>query len=813
VKPRFCSTGFRGASALLVATLVAAFAIGACGGDGLNSTGDPSGGDSGASGAAGNAGASGSGAASGDGGEVTLDMPCAVHALLREHCQSCHSNAPDRIGPMALLTRADLLAPAPSDPNRTVGERAAVRMRAQTDFMPPNQRLSDATSEPLVNWVQEGMPAATCTVGPDPGTPRPFEPLAADAALAKVKTFVTGLAPNETEYLAYRGDPAVLPGLIDGWLNTPEFAARALELLTLLFQQRTDGDDVGLYLRFRNNAVFTRSEAKSGIPFSQYIQKSFALTAWEIIRAGRPYTEVATTRTYMLNVPLMALLARIDARPADDMNRRQRSWIETAYPNLSLTYTTEAIPWADSVNPASPSFMRFTVNGQPNAGQQQCTNTLTQTYTGGQAVDQVWQMLIRLPGTELCWRTAPVPETFTAEDRQFRPITIRLADAGERRSLFWDLEALRKSSELVLGVEYLGFQGSLGFLGYWTTNDGNEYRVTTNQALIVALGKTFTSDSTAVVADTSSVDEAHAAPDSPCYGCHKTLDPMRDFYRQSYTYWGSERTASRYNEEVPAQASFSLDGSPVVTGRGVSDFAQALAAHPAFAKAWAQKLCGLANARACSADDPELSRVAGEFAAKNYDFKVLLREVLSSPLVTYRERTKTWDDSGASAGLALRDDLCRRLENRFGIRDACAARGELDAPVALSTEIRGYAGSLSSIAYERGSVEPQMAIDPSVFASAAAERLCERLAGRFLGGGSGTVASPLLRSSDRAGAIDKLIGGLMGISSSDPRAGELRAVLESHWDDALAQGTSADLALQSTFVLACTAPFTNTIGF
>jgi hypothetical protein len=40
--------------------------------------------------------------------------------------------------------------------------------------------------------------------------------------------------------------------------------------------------------------------------------------------------------------------------------------------------------------------------------------------------------------------------------------------------------------------------------------------VTTNQALIVALGRTFTTTSNAAVADTSSVDEAHATPDSPC---------------------------------------------------------------------------------------------------------------------------------------------------------------------------------------------------------------------------------------------------------------------------------------------------------
>jgi len=77
--------------------------------------------------------------------------------------------------------------------------------------------------------------------------------------------------------------------------------------------------------------------------------------------------------------------------------------------------------------------------------------------------------------------------------------------------------------------------------------------------------------------------------------------------------------------------------------------------------------------------------VAGEFARSNHDFKVLLRHVLSSPMVTYRTRTKTWNDSGANAGVALRDDLCRRLQNRFGIQDACGVRGELNAPPALRT--------------------------------------------------------------------------------------------------------------------------------
>jgi hypothetical protein len=53
----------------------------------------------------------------------------------------------------------------------------------------------------------------------------------------------------------------------------------------------------------------------------------------------------------------------------------------------------------------------------------------------------------------------------------------------------------------------------------------------------------------------------------------------------------------------------------------------------------------------------------------------------------------------------------------------------------------------------------------------------------------------------------------MGVSTADARAAELRALLGGHWDEVLAAGQPADVALQSTFVLACTAPFTTTLGF
>jgi hypothetical protein len=102
-----------------------------------------------------------------------------------------------------------------------------------------------------------------------------------------------------------------------------------------------------------------------------------------------------------------------------------------------------------------------------------------------------------------------------------------------------------------------------------------------------------------------------------------------------------------------------------------------------------------------------------------------------------------------SAGTALRDDFCRRLENRRGIVDACAVDGDLDAPVATRNEGQGYAESIPSIVYGRGDVDPAMPTTASHFSTMAAERLSETLAGRFFGKGTGVSASPGERAASR----------------------------------------------------------------
>jgi hypothetical protein len=433
----------------------------ACSGNPTNGAGPSKGTDPTGSPGAGGAGTSAGGTSSagststGPDGGTTTTLPCDVEMFVREHCQTCHNSRPNHVAPMPLERREDFMARSVGAPEKTVAERVLERVTASMNPMPPDGRLSDASLAPLTDWIGAGMPAGSCT-DPGPEPPRPFETLTRDSALTKVKTFLTGLAPDEAEFGAYRADPSALPGLIDGFLNSDAWKARELELFKLLFQQRTDGDDLGTYLKVGNNAQLARLVKKSGLPFTDYIEESFALTARDLVDRGRPFTETVTTRTFMLNVPLMALLAHMDARPANDLNQRAPSWLDKAYPNATVTYVKDRdIPFSDSVDPASQDFLHFSVTATPTGTARLCGDALDQTYTGYRAFDQIWLSEVGLPGNDFCWTTSPVPTLFTPADREFRAVTVRLAKNGEKRTLFWDLDSLRKTPELVLGVEYV----------------------------------------------------------------------------------------------------------------------------------------------------------------------------------------------------------------------------------------------------------------------------------------------------------------------------------------------------------------------
>jgi hypothetical protein len=120
---------------------------------------------------------SSSSATSSDAPAGSAGLPCAVADVLTRRCHTCHGATPQYGAPMSLATRADLLAPAPSNPARRVFEEVALRIHDDARPMPkpPNERLNGRDTKVLDDWIAAGAPRSatsdTCapSSAPDAG--------------------------------------------------------------------------------------------------------------------------------------------------------------------------------------------------------------------------------------------------------------------------------------------------------------------------------------------------------------------------------------------------------------------------------------------------------------------------------------------------------------------------------------------------------------------------------------------------------------------------------------------------------------------
>lgn len=683
--------------------------------------------------------------------------------------------------------------------------------------------------------------------GKDP-TPNPpaYEPVTPRIYLTKVKSLLVGLAPTDDELAAVTKNPNALRAMVDAWFVTPQAQAKFFAFFKNAFQQTQIGaadlTDQGL----------TRLNSA---PLMVAVTESFARTTMKLITDGQPFTNVLTTRTYMMTPALMALYLYIDQSLRSDDEKRSAS---IPMPDGTLATTIKAyatylppatpgapagvIPLSESLDPKSPNFLRFAI-AQPfhcpmpmldatghaivDANNKLMAMDVPYNERVFETPEGVFSLLFGLatnPSASTMLPPLPVmPDdvqpmqkqyyqrnngcigdvgvtlAITADDSIWRPVKVRAPMGNERMVPFYDLATLRQADTLLVRAPRLGFFTTPAFFANWQTNKSNQSRDVMNQALIVAIGRSINpiDSGPTTILDTGK-DGEHSDPNGPCYSCHQILDPMRQVFAKSYTYAyrRQENAAQRFST-----ATFKMGVTANL--ESLDDLATTLANHPAFAAAWTQKLCYYANSGPCGETDPEFQRVAAAFKDSNFDFHTLVSELFSSPLITGAKVTKTWSDQGEVISIARQDHLCASLTNKLRLpTNVCGS-------IANRTQAQIVSNNIPADGYLRGAEGPLLSTDATMFFRGAAETMCQIAADLVI---DLTKGKSLYTSGQKDPAITDFVGNIMNLGTNDPTSGPATKILQDHYTAAIAKGATPTAALKSTFVVACTSPTSLAIG-
>jgi hypothetical protein len=667
-------------------------------------------------------------------------------------------------------------------------------------------------------------------------TPPPtFEPASARTIVRKVKGLLTGQPPVDSDIATITNNGASgLQGLIASWTMTPDFRDRMLFLFRNTFQQtgfiatedfkpqllENGGLDLGPV-----GAIAVGDDAYTRIV--QNLQDSFARTAWQIISDGRPFSDVLTTRKFMMTTALKSLYLQIEM-PNDqplrfNFNQKKLQW--------KVDYSGTPIPLEDSLNPASPNYMVFSDEAPVNkpafpTGLVTCQNTPGKILPmEGYALlfQRLFGMTPRssyITMTPECFEHASKPY-FTAQDtNDWQWVNLRSLGTGEAYVQPYDLPKLRTATEIALALPRVGFYTTPSYLALWNTNDSNQHRVTANQTLLVALGQSFTGADTITPISTTGLDSSHSVNGTECYGCHKSLDPLRKF-------WGTQNDYNDRNDfltagfgMVPANPRPTTKGGALAFGNVNATGGDMFSLGPLllqvaepdgttrFAMSMTQQLCFYANSAMCLESDPEFRRIAHAFQNANYDFRSLVADFFSSPLVTATTTTTTTAQNGVTVSIARRDQLCANLSTRLAMPDLCAQAVPLPSITQAATA--RIASSLASDGFSRGEEYPVTPSSPTLFYRAASELLCENIAIQVVDALGAT--SSLYKSASYAAAIDDMTSRVMGLPASDPRHADAVSILTSHYNAGIAAKNTATNSLRSAFVLACESPTSLSFG-
>jgi hypothetical protein len=649
----------------------------------------------------------------------------------------------------------------------------------------------------------------------------------------KVKTLLTGLTPTDADIQAVTTSGAAgLQGLINTWMTEAEFQEKFRDKMLFFFRnafQQTGfipTEDFKPQLLENGGFDFGGFTTPGDDIFPRLVQNledSFALTTWGLVAEGRPFTETLTTSRFMLTTALKSLYLQVE------MPREQRGQTATPMVSFRVDESGIEIPLEQALDPASPNYLTFadvapTTASRTNGTICRGTAGMINTYTGYARLFQV--LLGFIPrvndaeGTQICQQHSSRPYFTQADVSDWNWVTLRPLAANETQLKSYEILSLRSVTELGLKLPRVGFYTTPAFLALWNTNDSNQHRVTANQTLLVALGKSFIPSDIVIPISSVGLDAAHSVDGSECYGCHKSLDPMREFWASHFDFNDRNDFPTRgmlggsANPRPAKTGGVFAFGNVNAPGNSIFDFGPLIAqvADEAgtpvnrFALAITQKLCFYANSIACLENDPEFRRVALAFQNSNFNFPSLIKEFFSSPLVTNAVPTATTVAAGVTVSIARRDQLCEALSNRLARPDLCAQVFAVPSQARAATA--KIASSVASDGFSRGSEAPVTPVDPTLFYAAATEMLCENIAAQVVDAESDTVYA----SSDPKGAMADMVQRVMGYPASDPHYAAALQVLEEDYAANLATKASATNSLRSTFSLACQSPTTLSVG-
>ena len=235
---------------------------------------------------------------------------------------------------------------------------------------------------------------------------------------------------------------------------------------------------------------------------------------------------------------------------------------------------------------------------------------------------------------------------------------------------FYDVESLRTATRVATRLPRVGFFTSSVFLNNWATNIDNQFRVTTNQSLLAALNIGFSSSEPTMPVSTDGLDDMHSAPGSACYGCHKQIDPMRLYFSKHFDI-NYQQPSDPPGADSPVDPtltpSFAFRNHTHLDG-DLYDYANILTTHPRFPYAWVQKLCAYANSKRCDERDPLFLQIAEDFRDNGYQFKDLVIDLFSSPLVTGVDETETTRLSDAIISITRLNHLMPHVGGAYWAR-------------------------------------------------------------------------------------------------------------------------------------------------